>query len=48
MGTLAFLGQGCMTGIRQIDHSNIDIGSNTIVDAAFICGFTAGASHLHH
>ncbi len=27
MGMLAFVGQGCATGIHQIDHHNIDIVS---------------------
>jgi len=44
MGTLAFVGQGCTTGIRQIDHHNIGIGSDTIADVVFISSFTAGAS----
>jgi len=46
-GTLAFVGQGCTTGIRQIDHHNIGIGSDTVTDAVFISTFVAGASHLH-
>ncbi len=48
MGTLVFVGQGCVTDIHQIDHHNIDIGSDTVADAIFISGFVAGASHLHH
>ncbi len=32
-GTLAFVGQGCMTDIRQINHHNIGIRSNTVADA---------------
>ncbi len=46
-GTLAFVGQGCATSIRQIDHHNTDIRSDTITDAVFISGFIARASHLH-
>jgi hypothetical protein len=47
-GTLTFVGQGCTTDIRQIDHHNIGIGSDTVADAVFISGFATGASHLHH
>ncbi|CAM6014849.1 unnamed protein product [Sphagnum balticum] len=46
-GMLALVGQGCTIGIRQIDHHNIGIGSDTVVDAVFIFGFVTGASHLH-
>ncbi len=46
-GKLVFVGQGCVTDICQINHHNIRIGSDTIVDAVFISGFTTGASHLH-
>jgi hypothetical protein len=46
-GTLAFVGQGCATSIRQINHHNISIGSDTVANAVFISGFVAGASHLH-
>jgi hypothetical protein len=35
-GMLTFVGQGCATGIYQINHHNIDIGSNTVVDAIFV------------
>jgi hypothetical protein len=45
---LAFVGQGCATSIRQIDHHNTGIRSDTIADAVFISDFTARASHLHH
>jgi hypothetical protein len=37
-GMLAFVGQGCAIGIRQIDHHNIGIGSDTVADAVFISG----------
>ncbi|CAM6025664.1 unnamed protein product [Sphagnum balticum] len=47
MGTLAFVGQGCAIGIRQINHHNINIRFDTVIDAVFISGFTVGASHLH-
>jgi hypothetical protein len=47
-GTLAFVGQGYATSIRQIDHHNIGIGSDTIAYAIFISGFIVGASHLHY
>jgi hypothetical protein len=33
---LTFVGQGCATNIRQIDHHNIGIKSDTIADALFI------------
>jgi hypothetical protein len=37
-----------VTGIRQIDHHNINIESDTITDVVFISGFATGASHLHY
>jgi hypothetical protein len=44
--TLVFVGQGCATDIRQIDHHNIGIGSNIVADAVFIFSFVIGASLL--
>jgi hypothetical protein len=40
-GTLAFVGHGCVTNIRQINHHNIGIRSDTIAYAIFISGFAA-------